>query len=469
MMGRQERGQGQFFYSFDLDKVVPPDHLVRQIDGILDLTWVHKELEPHYSHTGRPSIDPVLMIRMLILGYVFAIRSERRLCSEVQVNLAYRWFCKLGIEDSIPDHSVFCRARHERFRESDALRRVFEGVVAKCIAAGLVGGEAFSIDASLIKADVDKKKRMPGDQPIAWPKAEEASRAVREYLTALDAARSNEADDDKDSDGSSGSGSRSKPAKEVSLTDPQAAWVTRPGVDPFFAYDANYLIDNKVGIIVDAEGSRANRAVEIAVTRTMVERVRRRFDLRPQRLAGDTVYGAVRLLKWLVERKITPHVPVWDKSARHNGTFSRADFVFDWERNIYVCPGGAELTSTDNIDQGHIIYYRANKNDCSTCSLKPKCTTAVVRKVTRDIHEAVRDQVRALANTEAFQQSHRERKKIEMRFAHMKRIFRLDRLRLRGLTGARDEVLLTATAQNLRRLVKLLCRPPPLAVAACPA
>src|SRR6202166_1664929 len=142
MMGRREGGQGQFFYSFDLDKVVPPDHLVRQIDGVLDLDWVHKELAPYYSHTGRPSIDPVLMIRMLIVGYVFAIRSERRLCAEVQVNLAYRWFCKLGIEDKIPDHSVFCRARHERFRESDALRRVFEGVVAKCIAAGLVGGEA---------------------------------------------------------------------------------------------------------------------------------------------------------------------------------------------------------------------------------------------------------------------------------------------------------------------------------------
>jgi transposase len=164
MMGRRKSGQGQFFYSFDLDKVVPTDHLVRQIDGFLDLTWVHKELAPYYSHTGRPSIDPVLMIRMLILGYVFAIRSERRLCSEVQVNLAYRWFCKLSIEDGIPDHSVFCRARHERFRESDALRRVFEAVVAKCIAAGLVGGEALSIDASLIKADVDKNKRMPGDQ-----------------------------------------------------------------------------------------------------------------------------------------------------------------------------------------------------------------------------------------------------------------------------------------------------------------
>ena len=166
---------------------------------------------------------------------------------------------------------------------------------------------------------------------------------------------------------------------------------------------------------------------------------------------------------------ITPHIPVWDKSARSDGTFSRPDFVFDRERNIYVCPGGAELTSTGNIDQGHIVYYRASKNDCSTCSLKPKCTTAVARKITRDLNEDVRDRVRALANTEAFQRSRRERKKIEMRFAHMKRILRLDRLRLRGLSGARDEVLLTATAQNLRRLVKLLGRAPPSFAEACPA
>jgi hypothetical protein len=239
------------------------------------------------------------------------------------------------------------------------------------------------------------------------------------------------------------------------------------GGESVFAYDVNYLIDNKAGIIVDAEGTRANRVEEIAITRTMVERVSRRFGLQPQRLAGDTVYGAVRQLKWLVDCKITPHIPVWDKSARSNGTFSRADFVFDPQRNVYICPGGAELTSTGNIDQGHIVYYRASKSDCSTCSLKPKCTTATVRKVTRDLDEEVRDRVRALATTKAFQQSRRERKKIEMRFAHMKRILRLDRLRLRGLSGAKDEVLLTATAQNLRRLAKFLCLPPPLAAAAC--
>ena len=462
MMGRREDRQGQFLYEFNLDEVVPADHLVRKIDAVLDLGWVHKELGPYYSHTGRPSIDPVLMIRMLIVGYVFAIRSERRICAEVQVNLAYRWYCRLSVEDKIPDHSVFSRARHERFRESDALRRVFERVVGLCIAAGLVGGEAFSIDASLIEADVDKKKRAPGDQPIKWPTPEEASHAVREYLAALDAACRDEESGGGDGGGSSSSGD-GKPPKEISLTDPQAAWVAREGVDPFFAYDANYLIDNRFGIILDAGGTRANRTDEIAIAETMLARVERRFDLKPERLAGDTAYGAAKLLKWLWDRGITPHVPVWDKSARSDGKFSRADFVFDKERNVYICPAGAELTHSGIVDQGRILPYRASTNDCSTCKLKPRCTTAVARKVSRDIDEDVREQVRALANTEAFQLSCRERKKVEVRFAHMKRILKLDRLRLRGLSGARDEVLLTATAQNLRRLVKLICRGPPRA------
>jgi transposase len=465
MMGRRERGQGQLFYEFSLDEVVPPDHLVRQIDAVLDLGWVHKELEAHYSHTGRPSIDPELMIRMLIVGYVFAIRSERRICAEVQVNLAYRWFCKLGIEDAIPNHSAFSRARNERFRESHALRCVFERVVARCIATGLVGGEAFSIDASLIKADVDKKKRAAGDRPIEWPRAEEASHAVREYLAALDAAHSEDDGGDGTGGGGNDSGRGGKPPKEVSLTDPQAAWVARKGVDPFFAYDAT--IDNKFGIILDAEGTRANRTDEIAVTETMIERVEHRFGLAPERLAGDTAYGAARLLKWLWDRGIAPHVPVWDKSKQTGGRFTKEDFVFDRDRNVYICPAGAALTHSGIVDQGRILPYRASKNDCSICGLKPQCTTAVARKVSRDIDEDVRDQVRALANTEAFQVSRRERKKVEVRFAHMKGIHKLDRLRLRGLSGAKDEVLLTATAQNLKRLAKLAWRPPRPVVDAC--
>src|SRR5690242_5861710 len=188
MMGRLDQNQERLFYSFCLDEVVPDDHLVRQIADVLDLSWVHAELRPFYSRMGRPSIDPVLMIRMLIIGYVFAVRSERALCREVQVNLAYRWFCGLSIEDRIPDHSAFSRARNERFRDSDIFRRVFERVVEACLAAGLVGGEGFAVDASLIVADANKQRSIPGKD---WDKKrdpETASRAVKEYVATLDDA-----------------------------------------------------------------------------------------------------------------------------------------------------------------------------------------------------------------------------------------------------------------------------------------
>jgi transposase len=445
MMGRNKNGQEKLFYQFCLEEAVPQGHLVRRIDHFLDLSWVHKELEPFYSHTGRPSIDPELMIRMLIIGYVFAIRSEREICREVQVNLAYRWFCRLGLEDNIPDHSAFSRARSDRFREGDVLRRVYERIVGSCIEAGLVGGEAFSIDASLIKADVNENRRISGADLAEGRVPEEASRTVRDYLTALDQELSTETDTYR---------RRRNPPKQVSLTDPKATWVARPRMRAFFAYDANYLIDNKLGIIVDAEGTCANRSDEIAITQTMIERVIRCFDLKPRRLAADTVYGNGKTLKWLMKRNITPHIPVWDKSARADGTYSRGDFTYDNRRNLYICPNGKALTTTGHIDQGRIIYYRAKRSDCRSCPLKPKCTTAEVRKLTRDRDEDVRDHVRAESTTEAFARSRRERKKVEMAFAHMKRILKLDRLRLRGLEGARDEVLLVAMAQNLRKLAK---------------
>jgi len=186
MMGRRNRDQGPLFYEFRLDEAVPEDHLVRKIGAVLDLSWVHEELLPHYSRVGRPSIDPVLMIRMLILGYVFAIRSERQICREVQVNLAYRWFCDLSLEDPIPDHSALSRARNERFRESDVFRHVFERVVGSCIAAGLVGGESFAVDASLIEADANRQRSIPGKEWSKERDPESASRAVKEYLATLD-------------------------------------------------------------------------------------------------------------------------------------------------------------------------------------------------------------------------------------------------------------------------------------------
>src|SRR5215204_1708340 len=294
MMGRLNHDQRQLFYSFCLDEAVPEDHLVRAIASVLDLSWVHKEFAPYYSTTGRPSIDPVLMIRMLIVGYIFAIRSERALCRDVQVNLAYRWFCGLSIEDKIPDHSAFSRARNERFRESDIFRRVFEHVVQTCIAAGLVGGEGFAVDASLISADANKQRSIPGSQ---WNKecaAKAASRAVKEYLATLD-------------DAAFGAASEVTP-KFVSPSDPAAQWTGAMRGPAFFAYADNYLVDVKCGIIVDVEASRAVRQAEVGAAKTMIDRTVDRFGLRPERLAGDTAYGSAEMLNWLVEeRHIAPH------------------------------------------------------------------------------------------------------------------------------------------------------------------
>ena len=453
MMGRLDSSQDRFFYNFSLDDVVPTDHLVRRIDAVLDLSWLHGELEPYYSHTGRPSIDPELMIRMLIIGYVFVIRSERQLCSDVQVNMAYRWFCRLGLEDTIPDHSVFSRARHERFRKSDVFRRVFETVVDACIKEGLVGGNSLSVDASYIKADVDQIKRVPGDEPIDWPDDKEASRAVTEYLEALDQGVPNE---DRD-------GKPTKPPKAISLTDPQATWATKKQkVRPVFVYDANYLIDNKLGVIIDAEGTRTNRIEENRVCVSMVKRVMSRFGLNPKRLAADMAYGSSKTLKALLECNVDPYIPVWDKSNRTDGTFSKGDFIYDAKRDVYTCPRGNILKTTGNVHED-TLRYLAKTKDCRPCPLKKQCCpNTPFRKVPRDINEDARDYARALAKTKMFEVMSDERKKVEMAFAHMKNIFRLDRLRLRGLSGVRDEVLLTATAQNLRKLARYVNRPPPI-------
>jgi len=452
MMGRLNQDQGQLFYCFNLEEVVPQDHQVRRIAEILDLSWVRRELTPHYSHLGRPSIDPVLMIRMLIVGYAFAIRSERALCREVQVNLAYRWFCGLGLEDKVPDHSVFSRARNERFRDHDIFRQVFERVVAACIKAGLVGGEGFAVDASLIEADANKSRSIPGSE---WSKdidPTQAGRAVKEYLATLD-------------DAAYGAASEVIP-KFVSPSDPAAQWTGAMKSAAFFAYADNYLIDVKHGIIVDVEASRAIRQAEVGASRTMLKRTEACFGIKPEWLVGDTAYGSAPNLNWLVnEQKIAPYIPVIEKSKREDGVFSREDFSFDEERDIYICPAGKILRTTGTVVNDDQVLYRARKRDCNACPLKMRCCPKEpVRKVPRSIYEEARDVARAHGKTEAYERSRRDRKKVEMLFAHLKRILRLDRLRLRGPSGAQFEFTLAATAQNLRRLAKIVSRPQPAIV-----
>lgn len=454
MMGRQSGVQDRLFYSFNLDDQVPRDHLLRGIDRCFDLGGLREQLAPFYSHTGRPSIDPELMMRMLVVGYCFGIRSERRLCEEVRLNLAYRWFCRLDLEDAIPDHSTFSKNRHGRFRESDLFRHVFESVLRRCMKEGLVRGEGFAIDASIIKADANRARGVPGQESVDWKCHDTSSRAMREYLEALEQA--NPTGDDEPP----------APPKNVSLTDPASRWTAAPGGPAHYAYSTNYLIDLQVGIIVDVEATPAHRTAEVESTKTMVDRVEERFGLKPQRLVGDTAYGTGPMLDWMVEEKeIAPHVPVWDKSKRKDGTLSSSDFKWDEQANEYRCPQGHGLRSErrpfmiarDHITKADTVIYRASQTDCAGCPSKQQCCpNTPTRKIARSVHEDSREVARALADTPEFAQSRHDRKKVEMLFAHLKRILKLDRLRLRGLSGARDEFLLAATTQNLRKMAKKL-------------
>lgn len=458
MMGCQTAGQDKLFYSFNLEDHIPSNHLLRGVDQFLDLSDLHRHLSEFYSHTGRPSIDPELMIRMLVVGYCFGIRSERRLCEEVHLNLAYRWFCQLGLEDKVPDHSTFSKNRHGRFRESETLRHVFEAVLRRCMSEGMVGGEGFAVDASIIKADANRARSVPFAEMREWSKSEGASRAVREYLEALD--ENNLADDDD-----CNSNSVADP-KIVSTTDPAARYTAAPGGPAFFAYSTNYLIDLDAGIIMDVQATPAHRTQEVESTKTMVQRVQERFEVTPHRLVGDTAYGSAPMLDWMVNHKqIEPHMPIWDKTQRKDGTLSSNEFQWNEQLNAYRCPEGHPLRSErrpfknprTHVTQADTIIYRASQHDCTACPRKAQCCPSTpVRKIARSIYEGAREVARRIAQTDAFRQSGRQRKKVEMLFAHLKRILKLDRLRLRGLSGAQDEFLLAATAQNLRRMARWL-------------
>jgi IS5 family transposase len=340
------------------------------------------------------------MIRMLLIGYCCGIRSERRLCEEVHLNLAYRWFCRLGLDGAVPDHSTFSKNRHGRFRDSDLLRQLFEATVRRCRAEGIVGGQGFVVDASMIRADANRQKGVGSPADL---NPEEASRAVGEYLAVLDDAAFGAATE--------------VPPKFVSPTDPAARWTAAAGGPACYAYCDNYLIDVEHAVIIDVEATTAVRQAEVGAARTMLTRTAETFGLWPRHLIADTGYGSAAMLGWLVhEQGIEPHIPVFDKSQRNDGTFSRSDFAYDHERDLYVCPGGKELRHYRRqftrprlgVDPDGLMRYRASKHDCGVCALKPRCCpNRPARKILRSIHEGARDMARDIAKTEEYDRAPR--------------------------------------------------------------
>ena len=457
MMGRQV-DQEALFYEVRLEDRVPKDHLLRRVDAFLDLGFVHEMMAPHYSTTGRPSIDPVLMIRMLVVGYLFGIRSDRRLCEEVDLNLAYRWFCRLGLDGRVPDHSSFSKNRHGRFRDSGLLRQVFERIVERCLADGIASARHVAVDGSLVFADANHDRYVAGAGEL--PMDGKATHAVRDYLADLDTAAPDL------------EGVQRSPAKCVSLTDPAAALSRKSGM-PRFAYGMNAAIDTTSGIVLDVEAAPERFADEARAARHMIDRMRGRHGVRPDVLAADKAYGFGPFLAWLERQGIESHIPVIDRSGQTSGKLHRSAFRNDATQDAYVCPQGKFLRPVDGRDSRRrasgTVGYRARQSDCGRCPIKSDCTRGSMRVISRSIHEDVRARAMARAQTATFECSQHLRLRVEHFFGAIKHNDGFRRVRLRGMRGAAEQFLMGAMARNLKRMVTLLApspKTPPPAIAA---
>ena len=447
MMGQQPRTE-PLFYSFRLEDQIPDDHLLKRLDRCVDFGFVRERLRDAYSPMGRPSIDPEILLRLLLVGYLYGITSERRLMEEVRMHLAYRWFTRLGFEQEIPDHSTFSKNRHGRFREAGIFLEVFEEIVRRCLEAGLVQGRRLTVDGTVVTANASPRR---GARPEQLEEVAKISRTVREYLADL--ARENSVAEHEENPPAHDSVA----ARYISTTDPDACWASKFGAAVPSYYD-HYLIDNASCIILGVEATRARFRQETLAARRMLAQTKERFGVCPESLGADKAYGSGEFLAWLLERNIQPHIPVIDRRHQTHRRFTRDQFQYDPVENVFRCPQGQTLRYHGMARENQGYIYRTAESQCRGCPVKKQCTPAPFRKIFVHWHEPARQVTRELAQTPAYACSKRERNKIEALFSELKLRVGLRRVRLRRLWNVAEQFYLAATAQNLKRLVRFLAQ-----------
>lgn len=448
MMGQHSRSESLFYY-FRIEDQVPENHLLRLIDRYVSFDFVREKLREFYSETGRPSIDPEVLLRILLLGYLYGITSERRLLEELRMHLAWRWFTGLGFDQEIPHHSTFSKNRHGRFQESQLFRELFEGIVAQCLAAGLVQGEQMSVDGSFIAANANHHSRIPREQ---LAEAAKVNYGARKYLQELE--REN------------GDGEPVHQQDKVSTTDPDATYLTKGNRAAELGYFNNYLIDNASCVIVGVQATAARLSQESAAARDMIDRYHERYGRLPKAVAADNTYGNGELLQWLDERGITPYIRVKECPTPTHDLYGIEKFTFVPEENHYICPEGKPLqyVGINKLNRTHLYYSTAKR--CRDCAQKPQCTRGKYRTIAIHVCEAARQKAYAVAKTAEFVVAARKRRKVEALFSELKNQIGLRRLRLRRLKFVAEQFYLAAVAQNLKRLVRFLSlKPAPVTAA----
>jgi transposase len=428
-----------------LEDQIPEDHLLRLMDRHVDLSFVRERLKNSYSSSGRPSIDPEVLLRLLLVGYLYGITSERRLLEEVRMNLAFRWFTRLDLDQEIPSHSTFSKNRHGRFRQSGMFREVFEEIVRRCLSVGLVEGRNLAVDGTLVQANASRESRIAREK---LRDAAQVSRTVEKYLSELEEANP------------------VCEANTVSTTDPDAVWAKKTG-PATLAYFDHYLVDTTSRVILGVEATPALFHQETVAARKMMESLGK-LGIQPTSLGADKAYGSGEFLAWLLARGVQPHIPVIDRRHQTDGHFTRDKFIYDPVKNTYHCPEGKPLPYRGLARSSQAYIYQTSKADCQGCPQKKQCTSGSSRKLAVNWYESTREVVRALVGTCAYKHSQRTRYRVEALFAELKQRMRLGKVRLRRLWNVSEQFLLAATAQNMKRLVQFLTQRPTLAgVRAC--
>ena len=439
MMGQHDRSEALFYY-FRLEDQVPENHLLRLIEKHISFEFVRERLRNSYSETGRPSIDPELLLRILLIGYLYSITSERKLVEELRMHLAWRWFTGLGFDQEIPHHSTFSKNRHGRFEESKLFEQLFEQIVKQCVEVGLVQGQHLSVDGSFVEANASKESRIPRKQ---LAEAAQVNQTVRQYLVELEQQKPTEEPVHQQ--------------EQVSTTDPDSTYATKGGTSARLGYYDNYLVDNHSCVIVGVQATAARMSQETVAAQDMLTRFSAWQGGEPWSVAADATYGNGEFLQWLLDRGITPYMRTRDSALRKNNPgYGPERFTYLPESNSYRCPAGEQLNYVGLNVRNRAHAYIGSAKRCGACSQKAQCTSGRYKYLAIHVHESARQRARELANTPEFCQAQRERKKVEALFAELKNHIGLRRLRLRRIKFVREQFFLAATAQNIKRLVRYL-------------
>lgn len=457
MQGKKERAE-RLFYQVSLDAFVPEDHLLRKLNRAISLEWVREETKSRYSHTGRPSVDPVVLVKMLLIGYLYDIRSERRLVEEISLNLAYRWYCGFDLEDEVPNHSIFSKAR-VRFGK-ELFVTVFEKVLGICIEVGLIGTADIFIDSTLIKANAAlnslvetdlapdaywrelEKDETPSSQRGRKPVKEEAMQVGSHFTGIVDETKIGKRRRDKDA----------SYLKKRSTTDPDATLHFRPGIGPALSYKA-HMAASTTGIIT-AVCVSASAAHDTTALPELTARHQKLLGA-PASITCDSSYGTEEAFQLLQGQGIKTYIP--PMGSRNQPTlFKKERFIYDAGNDCYMCPAGNPLRRRAKNNRTNQIHYKARKEDCQSCSLKSQCIQqkARARTITRYDSDCVEKAHAWLASDKGAMLFGMRKTVIEGLFGQAKSFHGLARAKLRGIEKIEIQVLLTATALNLKKLVK---------------